>query len=227
MHRCRPAMRRTRERELVRATRALFDERGMQDAPIEEIARAVGIARGLIYRQFSSKEELFVLTVTDYLDELDGVLEAASSPSADAGRRSSSAGREAYAGFCLRYPAFLDCALSLMHRPARRAARDACPSRSGCASARAWRAASATSRESCATARGRRVRRRGPRLHGQRAVDADPRDDAPRAHPASACGRRRPASPSCSPSRPSELGRTCVASALATVGAAHGRETAG
>ena len=40
--------------------------------PIEEIAQAVGIARGLIYRQFASKEELFVLTVTDYLAELGG-----------------------------------------------------------------------------------------------------------------------------------------------------------
>ena len=67
-------LRRVRERELVLATRALFDERGMHDAPIEEIAKSVGIARGLIYRQFSSKEELFVLTVTDYLDELAGVL---------------------------------------------------------------------------------------------------------------------------------------------------------
>ena len=57
-------MRRERERDLVEATRALFDERGMLDAPIEEIAKAVGIARGLIYRQFSSKDELFVLTVT-------------------------------------------------------------------------------------------------------------------------------------------------------------------
>jgi AcrR family transcriptional regulator len=73
-------MRRERERELVRATRALFDERGVQDAPIEEIARAVGIARGLIYRQFASKEELFVLTVTEYLAELDEVLAAASPP---------------------------------------------------------------------------------------------------------------------------------------------------
>ena len=44
-------LRQVRERELVAATRALFDERGMQDAPIEEIARSVGIARGLIYRQ--------------------------------------------------------------------------------------------------------------------------------------------------------------------------------
>ena len=62
------------KRELVTATRALFDERGAQDAPVEEIARAVGIQRGLIYRHFSSKEELYVLTVTDYLAELDGVL---------------------------------------------------------------------------------------------------------------------------------------------------------
>jgi AcrR family transcriptional regulator len=109
--------RRTREQDLVKATRALFDERGMQDAPIEEIARAVGIARGLIYRQFSSKEELYVLTVTDYLAELDATLQDAYSPDLDpVGQLEAWA--TAYTGFCLRYPAFLDCALSLMHRPA-------------------------------------------------------------------------------------------------------------
>lgn len=106
-----------RERELVSATRALFDERGLQDAPIEEIARNVGIARGLIYRVFSSKEELFVLTITDYLGELHGTLRAAiaggSTPLARLERCSA-----AYAGFCRRYPAFLDCSLSVMHRPA-------------------------------------------------------------------------------------------------------------
>jgi AcrR family transcriptional regulator len=89
----------------VEATRALFDERGMQQASIEQIASAVGIARGLVYRQFSSKEELYVLTVTHYLDELSGLL-------AEACLRS-------YAGFCQRYPAFLDCSLFLMQRPAR------------------------------------------------------------------------------------------------------------
>jgi AcrR family transcriptional regulator len=111
-------MRRERERDLVRATRALFDERGMQDAPIEEIARAVGIARGLIYRHFSSKEELFVLTVTDYLAELDGALGEASSAELEPAAQLEAWAR-AYVDFCLRYPAFLDCALSLMHRPAR------------------------------------------------------------------------------------------------------------
>ena len=112
-----PNLRRTRERDLVQATRALFDERGMQDAPIEEIAKAVGIARGLIYRQFSSKDELFVLTVTDYLAELDGVLAAALAPDSEPGEQLERWAR-AYAGFCLAYPAFLDCSMSLMRRPA-------------------------------------------------------------------------------------------------------------
>jgi AcrR family transcriptional regulator len=111
-------LRRTREQDLVAATRALFDERGIQDAPIEEIARAVGIARGLVYRHFSSKEELYVLTVTDYLRELDGVLGEAVLPGGDAVEQLERWAR-AFAGFCERYPAFLDCALSLMRRPAR------------------------------------------------------------------------------------------------------------
>jgi AcrR family transcriptional regulator len=110
--------RRDRERELVRATRRLFDERGMQDAPVEEIAKAVGIARGLIYRHFSSKEELYVLTVTDYLRELDGILGDAIVPDGDPVDQLEHWAR-AFAGFCQRYPAFLDCALSLMRRPAR------------------------------------------------------------------------------------------------------------
>jgi AcrR family transcriptional regulator len=110
--------RQARERDLVAATRKLFDERGMQDAPIEEIAKAVGIARGLIYRHFSSKEELFFLTVTDYLDELCEVLEMAVASDDDPVRQLERL-VEAYAGFCRRYPAFLDASLALMRRPAR------------------------------------------------------------------------------------------------------------
>jgi AcrR family transcriptional regulator len=111
-------LRRVREGDLVTATRALFDGRGVQDAPIEEIAKAVGIARGLIYRVFSSKEELFVLTVTDYLAELADALEEAVESGADTVEQARSC-VEAYARFCARYPAFLDCSLSLMQRPAR------------------------------------------------------------------------------------------------------------
>jgi len=111
-------LRRARERELVAATRRLFDERGMQHAPVEEIAQAAGIARGLIYRQFSSKEELYVLTVVDYLDELEGELAAATADARDPAVKLERCA-ETYAAFCERYPAFLDSALALMQRPAR------------------------------------------------------------------------------------------------------------
>jgi AcrR family transcriptional regulator len=112
-----PQRARERERELVRATRALFDERGMQDTQVEEIAREAGIARGLIYRSFSSKEELFVLAVTDYLAELDAAIGQATEGERDPVVRLEQL-TEAYARYCLRYPAFLDACISLMHRPA-------------------------------------------------------------------------------------------------------------
>lgn len=112
------ALRRVREREIVLATRALFDERGMQDARIEEIAQSVGIARGLIYRQFASRDELYVATVITYLDELAERLEAADAAGGGPLERFR-ATSTAYAAYCQAYPAFLDCSLSLMHRPAR------------------------------------------------------------------------------------------------------------
>ena len=115
----RAAQRRNRERDLIAATRALFDERGVQDAPIEEIAKTVGIARGLIYRQFSSKEELFVATVADYLIELAADLDAAEAAAGTDPVVRLERMAEAYAWFCERYPAFLDSALLIMRRPAR------------------------------------------------------------------------------------------------------------
>ena len=90
----------------------------MQDAPIEEIAQEAGIARGLVYRHFSSKEELFVLTMTDYLAELAALLEAAVASESDPVDQLERC-TEAFAGYCQRYPAFLDSSTALMRRPAR------------------------------------------------------------------------------------------------------------
>jgi AcrR family transcriptional regulator len=109
--------RQVREQELVAATRTLFDERGFRDVPVEEIAKSVGIARGLIYRSFSSKDELFALTVTDYLHELGELLETAAESEQDPSARLELV-TEAYAGYCRRYPAFLDSSLALMHQRA-------------------------------------------------------------------------------------------------------------
>jgi len=106
---------RARQRDLIAVTRRLFDERGMQEAPIDAIAREAGIARGLIYRQFSSKEELFVVTVTDYLLELAHLLEAARDEGGTPAEQLER-GAHVFGGFCVQYPAFLDCALSLMRQ---------------------------------------------------------------------------------------------------------------
>jgi AcrR family transcriptional regulator len=112
----RAARRRRREREIVDATRRLFDERGLQDAPMEQIARAVGINKAVIYRHFESKEELFVLTVTRYLDELAATPLDVDEDADPVDQLRAFTDR--FARFCLAYPAFLDCAMSLMRRPA-------------------------------------------------------------------------------------------------------------
>ncbi len=108
--------RRAREKEILDATRALFDERGVRDAQIEDIARAVGINRAIIYRHFSGKEELFALTLVGYLDELDSRLAAADDPGADPRARLRLL-TEAFLDFGIEYPAFVDCAQTLMRRP--------------------------------------------------------------------------------------------------------------
>ena len=108
--------RRDRERHLIAATRALFDERGLQDAPIEEIARAVGINKALIYRQFGSKEELFILALVDYLDELTARAVDLSDLSDPLGLLRETLDR--FTAYCLEYPAYLDCAHTLMRHPA-------------------------------------------------------------------------------------------------------------
>jgi AcrR family transcriptional regulator len=110
------ARRRLREKEILDATRALFDARGVRDAQIEDIARAVGINRAIIYRHFSGKEELFALTLVGYLEELDARLAAADDPAADPVARLRRI-TEAYIDYGLEYPAFVDCALTLMRRP--------------------------------------------------------------------------------------------------------------
>jgi AcrR family transcriptional regulator len=101
---------------IVAATRALFDERGRQDARVAEIARAAGLNKALIYRSFSTKEEIFALTAADYLDELrERTIDVETTPDPVARLHGTLA---AFADFCLMYPAFLDCGLSLLSRPA-------------------------------------------------------------------------------------------------------------
>jgi AcrR family transcriptional regulator len=108
--------RRQREAQILAATRALFDERGVRDAQIEDIARAVGTNRAIIYRHFSGKEELFALTLVSYLDDLrDRLLKVAEEYPDPLARLTALVGE--FVDFGVEYPAFVDCAQTLMRRP--------------------------------------------------------------------------------------------------------------
>lgn len=108
--------RRQREAEILAATRALFDERGVRDVQIDEIAKSVGTNRAILYRHFSGKEELFALTLVGYLDELrENMAEVVAS--GDDPRTQLARLVGAFVDFGITYPAFVDCAQTLMRRP--------------------------------------------------------------------------------------------------------------
>jgi AcrR family transcriptional regulator len=105
--------RREREARIIAATRELFDRRGMRDAQIEDIARAVGVNRAIIYRHFTGKEELFALAEADYLRELEGLLGGADDATADAVTRLRRL-TEVFLDFALAHPAFIDCGVTIL-----------------------------------------------------------------------------------------------------------------
>jgi AcrR family transcriptional regulator len=112
----RKARRACRAQTIVAATRMLFDQRGIRDARVEDIARAAGLNKALIYRAFASKDEIFALTATSYLDELRARTDTVET-NPDAAEQLRQV-LTVFADFCVTYPAFLDCGLSLLRRPA-------------------------------------------------------------------------------------------------------------
>ena len=101
---------------MIVATRALFDERGTSDAQIEDIARAVGVNRAIVYRHFTGKEELFALTLVTYLGELADQMRAAVARHRGPHARLTAL-VEAFVDYGTTHPAFVDCAQMLMRRP--------------------------------------------------------------------------------------------------------------
>ena len=87
----------------------------MRDAQIDQIAKAVGVNRAIVYRHFTGKEELFALTLVQYLDELKAALESADATGSDAADRLTRI-TTAFVDYGIAHPAFVDCAQTLMRR---------------------------------------------------------------------------------------------------------------
>jgi len=58
-----------RRDEIVDATRALFAERGVAKVSVTEIAKRVGVTRGLIYHYFPDRDALIDLIFEDHITE--------------------------------------------------------------------------------------------------------------------------------------------------------------
>ena len=63
-----------RRQEILDAALRLFGEKGYERTSIADIAKAVGVAQGLCYRYFPSKEALFDCAVDEYAGLLAGQL---------------------------------------------------------------------------------------------------------------------------------------------------------
>jgi AcrR family transcriptional regulator len=105
--------RREREARIIAATRELFDARGVRDAQVEDVARAVGVNRAIIYRHFTGKEELFALTLVDYLKEFQSRAESVDDTTLAAETRLRRL-TEVFVDFGLAYPAFIDCGVTIL-----------------------------------------------------------------------------------------------------------------
>ena len=61
-----------RRQEILDTALKLFGENGYERTSIADIAKAIGVAQGLCYRYFPSKEALFDSAIEQYADVLAG-----------------------------------------------------------------------------------------------------------------------------------------------------------
>ena len=59
-----------RKQEILDTALKLFGENGYEKTSITDIAKAIGVAQGLCYRYFPSKEVLFDSAIEQYADVL-------------------------------------------------------------------------------------------------------------------------------------------------------------
>lgn len=74
-----------KERAILTATRAVFREKGAEEAKISAIAQAAGLAEGTVYLYFKNKQALLMAAVSDFYAELTRDAESAVAQSLDTG----------------------------------------------------------------------------------------------------------------------------------------------
>lgn len=80
-----------RKSQILAAATAVFARKGFGGTKIADIAEAAGVAQGLLYRYFSSKETLFVTLIEESFLRLDQAIEGLSHAPLNGGQKLSAA----------------------------------------------------------------------------------------------------------------------------------------
>lgn len=64
-----------RRKEIINSARALFEKKGIRQTSMSEIAKKIGVAKGLVYYYFASKEQLVREVIEDLIKDIDQKLE--------------------------------------------------------------------------------------------------------------------------------------------------------
>lgn len=71
-----------RKKEIIDAARHLFQRKGIAKTSINDIAKSIGVAKGLVYYYFSSKDELVETVLDEFVEDVDrGLKEIMANPS--------------------------------------------------------------------------------------------------------------------------------------------------
>jgi AcrR family transcriptional regulator len=65
-----------RKNEFLEAAQALFNEKGFENTSVDDIVQRMGVAKGLFYYYFKSKEDLLQITVERLIDEIESSVSA-------------------------------------------------------------------------------------------------------------------------------------------------------
>ena len=65
-----------RKNEFLEAAQALFNEKGFENTSVDDIVQRMGVAKGLFYYYFKSKEELLKIIVDRLIDEIESSVSA-------------------------------------------------------------------------------------------------------------------------------------------------------
>src|SRR4051794_21878102 len=72
-----PELRAQRRQQILSAAGRIFAARGYSKTDLEEVAQAIGVAKGTIYLYFRSKSALFLAAVDDGMRQLQQSINAA------------------------------------------------------------------------------------------------------------------------------------------------------